>query len=497
MKKTRAPRSRLTRTITRLSATVALASACVGCGEKPRPKAPDVSRVEAGPGSAALPLPPVPPPTARTVGGVELTALVPEGAVGDAIIAAARDLSHDKKAAARLIAAGPAARPVVLALLSSANLDEVLGALEAFGATGDPVGLKEEAGKALEGLIGLLGHEVREVRDRAWQVAPLVADGDGLVELLDKAGSDEVARGLLGLLANWDGPSVRAALDKIARGPKAALAEEAVFALVARGREGEAERIALAVDLLGQADKRGLGLRLAASLGEAAMKPHAKVLSGLIETVLTHKATEPAEVVAAAIRATRSLPKTDHVPLLTQLAADALTEVRRVAIETLGEVTEPRDEVFASVEKALDDLEGSVRIAAIRAYAGLSRRVPKRPLEAAVSKLAPKLAEPHQGVRLAAASVLARPEFAPWSAGPLAQRVDAEKEGARDALLIALATSKSRALAALVVTKLDDADMRPSAHLALTTASGLDEPATPSAWATWLETLGPSPEPEK
>ncbi len=467
----------------------------LGCGEKPKPKAPPVPQARQEQ-SQTPPTPPPPPPSERTPGGVDLNSLVPEGPDALAIIDAAKNLARDKTAIKRLEAAGPAVKGLVIGLLGSQSIDEVLAALDLIAAANDPTTARAAIAGDIARFTALLGHEVREVRDRAWQVAPLVANGDALVALLDASADPDTRRGIIRLLAGWDSPSIRKTLAHTIRTGTPELADEAVLALARPERQGE-DIVDLALALLADAPLVARGLGLTHRLPPSAFASHAPVLTRAIDGVLTDRTKHSTVTISSAIRAASNLPRGEHLPLLSQLAGDPDPNIRRVAIETLGNLVNLPPEVLSTVEKGLDDLEGSVRIAAIRARAALARGPSKTPesLEKTANILAPKLSEAHQGVRLAAVSVLAQADFAPWSAAPLKARIDAEKGPGRELVLVALAASRHRALAALVVDKLNDGDLRPAAHLALTSAAGQDFPADVKSWQGWLDTLGPAESP--
>jgi hypothetical protein len=465
----------------------------VGCGEKPKPRSPPVPTA---PQPTNPPTTPEPPPALeRTPGGIELNPLVPEGPEGLAIIDAAKNLARDKTAISRLKAAGPTVKSLVIALLASQSLDEVLAALDLIAAENDPTTARAAIAADITPLVALLGHEVREVRDRAWQVAPLVANGEVLVALLDKANTPETKRGVIRLLAEWDSPAVRDGLARVIRGADRDLASEAVLALARPDRDKLEEAATLAIELCNSEETRVLGLSLAHRLPQAALKAHAAPLTKAIDAALADRSTSP-DALSPAIRAAANLPRSEHLPLLVQLAGDPDPTVQRVALETLGTLGgDLGQDAIAAVDKALDDLEGEVRIAAVRTRAALALAPSKTPesLEKAASTLVPKLSEGHQGVRLAAVAVLAAPDFAPWSAEPLKGRVTAETGPSRELVLTALASSKHRTLASIVVDKLTDSDLRPAAHLALTTAAGRDLPADVGSWQAWLDSLGPTP----
>lgn len=480
---------------TRLSARLALflsALALLGaCGKKPASKADAAgpSRTASAPTRPPVDLPP--PPVQRTLGGIELTPLVDAGPEGENVIAHALGLTNDKaRSVTGLIRAGTAAKRVVLALLASKSLDEVTGALAVLGADGDPTGGRPEV---VETLVGLLSHEAAIVRDRAWELAPKVIEGDALVDLVRRIEPAKKAA-VVRLLELWDSAAIRAALGELARGTDAELAREAAYTLTTATRPVAPETLTLVSELLAAPTSRALGLATARRLPiESLGAPLKAAISQAIDEALV--ATD-APLVLAAIRATVVLPLADRLPLLEQLARDAREDVRRVTTETLGLAagSSPSRDEYARLSTTLDgllaDAEGPVRMAAIRARA---LTVLPTGAEAAGASIGAKLQDGHRGVRIAAAVALSNPIFGEASAKLIEAQLAREDQPAKSLILEALAVSKSRPHVALVLAKLDDPELKAAAHLALSTASGKDSPANIDAWRPWFDEAYPAP----
>jgi hypothetical protein len=479
----------------RLSARLALfvsALALLGaCGKKPGPKADAAgpSRTAAAPARPPVDLPP--PPVERTLGGIELTPLVDAGPEGENVISHALGLTNDKaRSVTGLIRAGTAAKRVVLALLTSKSLDEVTGALEVLGADGDPTGGRSEV---VEPLVALLSHEAAVVRDRAWELAPKVIEGDALVDLVRRIEPAKKAA-VVRLLELWDSAAIRAALGELARGTDPELAREAAYTLTTASRPVAPETLTLVDELVRAPTTRALGLAVARRVPvESLGAPLKANVSKAIDEALV--ATDVA-VVLAAIRATIVLPFADRLPLLEQLSRDSREDVRRVTTETLGLTTgqKPGPEESARLGKTLDgllaDAEGPVRIAAIRARAHTA--TPAVAASAAAS-IGAKLQDGHRGVRIAAAVALSNPLFGEASAKLIEAQLVREDAPAQALILEALAVSKSRPHVALVLARLQEPELQAAAHLALNTASGKDFPANIDAWRPWFEETYPAP----
>ncbi len=479
----------------RLSARLALfvsALALLGaCGKKPGPKTDDAgpSRTAAAPTPPPVDLPP--PPVQRTLGGIELTLLVDAGPEGENVVSQALGLTNDKaRSVAGLIRAGAAAKRVVLALLESKSLDEVTGALEVLGADGDPTGGRSEV---VEPLIALLSHEAAIVRDRAWELAPKVIEGDALVELVRRIEPSKKAA-VVRLLELWDSAAIRATLGELARGTDPELAREAAYTLTTASRPVAPETLTLVDELVGAPTTRALGLAIARRLPvESLGAPLKTAISKAIDEALV-ATDEP--LVLAAIRATVVLPFADRLPLLEQLSRDSREDVRRVTAETLGLSTAelPAPDEYTRLTTTLDsllaDAEGPVRIAAIRARAHTANPAGA---EAATAAIGAKLQDGHRGVRIAAAVALSNPLFGEGSAKLIEAQFAREERPAQALILEALAVSKSRPHIALVLARLQEPKLQAAAHLALSAASGKDFPANVDAWRPWFDETYPAP----
>lgn len=461
------------------------------CGKKPTPRA-DVSsdRVASAPRVKADVVE-APEQITRTLGGVELAQLVDDGPQRDNVLQSALTLANDRqKGVSGLLAAGPAASRVVIALLGSKGIDEVLGALEVVAADGDPT---QSRAAAAEPVLALIGHEVAVVRDRAWEVAPAIATGEALLALLARIETSRKAA-VVRLLENWDSPKVRVALAELTRGADLELAREAALALTTPARPTSPEAVALTTELLAAPAHKTLGLTLARRL--PSLPPTlARTVSRVIDESLL---SEDLTLVLAATRATTVLAIEDRVPLLEQLGRDAREEVRRVVAETLALDTAfagSLSRVIEVLDRLLEDPAGSVRIAAIRARAAASTG-PEHAASAA-SGLLRKLQDNNRGVRLAAAVALSQPAYGEASQAALDAQLGREDKPARALILEAMAASRSRPLIEAVIAKLDGGVLVPVAHQALVAASGVDLPATQADWQGWLDANHPREAPVK
>jgi hypothetical protein len=464
-----------------------------GCGKKPGPR-PDASseRIASAPRVSPDAVVEAPEPVTRTLGGVELAPLVDAGPQREVIIEAAMVLAENrKKGVSALVAAGPAAGRVVVALLASKSIDEILGALEVLATDGDPTRSREQA---MEPVLALIGHEVALVRDRAWEMAPTIANGEALLALLDRI---EPARkgAVVRLLEHWDSAKIRNTLATLTRGADAELAREAAFALTTPARPGSAEAEALTTELLSSPDKVSLGLTLVRRMPSPLSAGLAKTASQVIDKTLL---SDELALVLAAIRATVVLPVEDRIPLLEQLGRDGREEVRRVVAETLA-LTESAPSaslarIIEVVDRLLEDDAGSVRIAAIRARSALSTG-PEHAANAS-NLLGKKLGDGNRGVRLAAVVALCHPAYGEASRALLDAQILREEKPDRALILEAMAASGSRPLIEAVIAKLDGGVLVPVAHQALVAASGVDLPATQADWMGWLDKQHPRPEPE-
>lgn len=487
-----APRGRafhVASTLLFLSATLAV----TGCGKKPTPRADVTSdRVASAPRVAPDVTVEAPEPVTRTLGGVELAPLLDTGPQREAIVEAAMVLAENRqKGVSALIAAGPAAGRVVVALLASKSIDEILGALEVVAADGDPTQSRE---LAMEPVLSLIGHEVAVVRDRAWELAPSIANGEALLALLDRIDPSRKAA-VIRLLENWDSAPIRNALAALTRGADAELAREAAFALTTPARPSSAEAVALTAELLASPTRVSLGLTFVRRLSAPLPAELARTASVVIDKALL---SDDPSLVLAAIRAAVVLPVEDRIPLLEQLGRDGREEVRRVVAETLALTETPpsasRARILEVVDRLLEDEAGSVRIAAIRARGALSTG-PEHAASAA-REIARKLGDGNRGVRLAAVVALCHPAYGEASRPLLDAQIGRENKPDRALILEAMAASKSRPLIESVIAKLDGGVLVPVAHQALVAASGVDLPATQADWMGWLDQHHPAPKPQ-
>lgn len=480
-----------------IPAVICVMALLLACGEKP--KAPVTRKgtapiaTTAGPTNEAGPGGEVPPkPLDRTRGGVELgPALEAAGEARAAVREAAMGLAKDRAAGVKgLVAAGPAAKTAVLALLGSENLDELIGAMQVLAAEGDPTGARAEGQDAV---LGLLGHAVGEVRDTAWETAAKIADGAALAKLLPSA-SPERQRAIVRLLASWDGEPVREALWGLIGGADGDLAIEAALAASAPQKRldpATAERLRA----LSQAeDERRMRLalvlyrRFADNAGAPASKSdkHEAPSKDTIDRAL---ASKDEALLLEGIRSTLHFAPEEREPLYEQLAKDPRAAVRAVTAEVLA-----RHAAGAAgrlVDGLLGDPEGDVRMSAARARARFG------PPEERVKALVPKLQDGHRGARLAAAVSLARPELVSLAAKDLARQLLRESGEARNVLLGALASSHDREGVGVVVDALGHADktLSNAAFYALMTATGLDFGGDAGKWRAWLDKTYPPPPP--
>lgn len=484
---TRGSTSRAVATFALLGATLVIA----GCGKKPTPRA-DVTqdRVASAPRVAPDAVVESSEPVTRTLGGVELAPLVDAGPQREAVIEAAMTLAQDrKKGVDALIAAGPAAKRVVVALLASKSIDEVFGALEVVTSEGDPTQSRDEA---MEPVLALISHEVAVVRDRAWELAPKIANGEALLALLSRIEPSRKGA-VVRLLEHWDSAPIRKALAELTRGADAELAREAALALTTPARPGSAEAVALSSELLASPGQVALGLTLIRRLPAPLPAELARAASEVIDRLLL---SDDLALVLAATRATVVLPVEDRIPLLEQLGRDGREEVRRVVAETLAVAgptpTASLSRILEVLDRLLDDDAGSVRIAAIRARGALST-APEH-AAAAAAALARKLGDGNRGVRLAAVVALCHPAYGETSRALLEAQLGREEKPDRALILEAMAASESRPLIEAVISKLDGGVLVPVAHQALVATSGVDLPATQADWMAWLDKRHPAAE---
>lgn len=459
--------------------------AVTGCGKKPSTQSDaSSSRRQSAP---VRPAAPPEPEVLRTLGGIELGPLVEPGPASESIIESALALTDNReKGVHGLIAAGPAAKKVVLALLTSKSFDELIGALAVLEADGDPT---ESRPGAVEPLLNLLTHEVNVVRDRAWELAPKVVEGEDLLRLVKRVEPAQRAT-VIRLLELWDSTEIRVELALLAQSPDIELSREAAYALTTSARPISPEAIGMVTELL-TSPRRALGLTTARRLGALPAELTPVVSRTIDESLLS----EDTELVLAAIRATTLLGIEDRLPLLEQLGRDGREDVRRVAAEALGSVpsagANTTRRAIEVLDRLLADPEGTVRIAAIRARGEISQ-APELAADA-TRALAQKLQDGHRGVRLAAAVVLAQPAFAAESKALLVSQLGREDNPGQAVILEAMATSKSRALVEAVIEKLDGGPLAPIAHHALVNVVGKDFPATAADWRPWLDEVFPVP----
>lgn len=462
--------------------------AVTGCGKKPSAQSDASSnRRQSAP---VRPAAPPEPEVLRTLGGIELGPLVEPGPASESIVESALALTDNREKGVRgLIAAGPAAKKVVLALLASKSFDELTGALEVLEAEGDPT---ESRPGAVEPLLALMTHEVNFVRDRAWELAPKVVEGEDLLRLVKRVEPEQRAT-VIRLLELWDSTEIRAELALLAQSPDAELSREAAYALTTHARPISPEAVGMVTELLTSPARRALGLTTARRLAGTLPPELTPVVSRTIDESLL---SEDIELVLAATRATALLSIEDRLPLLEQLGRDGREDVRRVAAEALGSTsastaTNTTRRAIEVLDRLLADPEGTVRIAAIRARGEISQ-APELAADAARA-LAQKLQDGHRGVRLAAAVVLAQPAFAAESKALLVSQLGREDNSGQAVILEAMATSKSRALVEAVIEKLDGGPLVPIAHQALSTVAGKDFPASAADWRPWLDETFPTP----
>lgn len=499
----RAPTSRLLGGRSRRPFSLALAGLLAltalgtfaACGEKPRPKPkPQAAEQDVEPGPAGPTPEPMKKPE-RTIGGVDLDdALAKAGDRRDDVLATAKLFAEDRQAAVRrAVDIGPPAAAMTLALLGSANLDELIGAMEVAKRKGDPVGVR---GGMLEGVLALLNHDVAAVRDVAWETAALVADGPALAAMLPKQ-SKERQVDVVRLLAAWDGPEVRTALWGLVRAADPAgrdLATEAALALSGPGKPLDAAQRA-ELDKLGALAVPGpegdeaarLTLLIYRRTGLEAGIIAATPPSALVDRALASSALPLA---LEGVRAVASLPAADRPARFATLAADPRPAVRAVLTEVIATHATASLEASAAAEKALDALvadgEGEVRVAALRARARVGKD------EGKVKVLSAALTDPNRGVRLAAMTLLAQRELVALAADALADALKRADEGVQRSLVNALVDAKTRAAMKIVVQALDgEKNLARTALLALVRVSGETTPGERGAWMTWLDRAYP------
>lgn len=460
-----------------------------GCGGKPKPKPSPAAATTEGPGggpsSPSAPAEPEPPPERRTRGGVDLSAALDKaGDAAERIFAAAKKLSRDRAAGvAELLAEKTTAGPTVLALLGSHNFDELIGALQAVGADGDPLGVRAAAG---DGVLALLDHEVGQVRDAAWATASKVADGEGLAKLLGAVGPDKKLA-VVRLLAAWDGAAIEAALWPLVVADDGALATEAALALSAPGKHPSPELVtrleALAND--GDEARATRGLVMLRRFGVAPSARH----KAAIDRALAGK---DEALVLEGVRGAEAFALDESLPLFEQLALDPRTAVRATAAEALGVVTgKSRDAAGKAgplLDKLLADGEGDVRMAAVAARAKVGT------VEERLARLTPLTTDAHRGVRLAATVSLASPELIGAALPTLTARLGREERSTQRVILAAMCASGDRAAIGTVIDLIGDPKLAVPAHSAIVDfADGEDFEVDLARWHAWLDKRIPPP----
>lgn len=454
----------LARTSPRLIAS-ALA-ACLGlgaCADKPKPAAPPVAPQ---PPKASGPVPSTEStaPSSRTLGGVEL------GIVAEPVRVAAQKLSRDRKGGvAGLVAQGAAAHDAVLALLGSASLDELLGALEIATLPNDPAHVRGDLGPRL---VPLLSHDAAMVRAAATQAAELVDDPQTFIALV-KSDKPDVRRAGVRLLGRWDGPAVEDALVPLLRDESLGL--DAALALSSPGKAKmaspkviEAARAAVAADATPTALEAGL--TVLRRLGQAA-PPEAAA-----------RALESKDIPLAieGVRASAG-------PILLGLGADPRPDVRRALAEEAARI-DAGDARAALVEALAKDADEGVRAAAATALAKTDAGT-----GATMDAL---LGDPSEGVRRAAIAATATLP-GPIATPRLAARLSAAAEDDRPFIVWALEAVPGREAADALIAALADKTVGPVAHIVLQRRSGKDLPAELAPWRAWAdETYGAAPAPE-
>ncbi len=435
-----------------------------GCGKKPeprpRPARPDAHAAAPAPGPAALSA------TAnRTAGGVSLAG-IPEALATTASRLATRPASATRA----LIEAGPAAREVATALLASANLEELTGALAYLRAVPTP--------SAAPKVAALLGHGAARVRAAARETLAgydAASQASGVIALLkheDPAVRVDAARALGGLRAVEAAPALLAAL----KDSSPDVAAEAAVALARLGVPVDAA--ALAALVADDAAPTGLRTGLFLHRRKGVTPPAAAVDKAL--------ASDDAALAAEGARAIPTLTK-DRAARIARAEADPRADVRRALLEALAAAPRLSSAATSFAAAAITDPDPALRATAVDVIGRLT------PADRAVAALAPHLSNGASAVaRRAAAARLSASDAGDAAAAALAARLDAETDGATANLLIqALIRMDTRASLTPLLARLDS-KRGPKIHHALATLAG-EVLGDTAAAQRWLDARHPAP----
>ena len=357
-----------------------------------------------------------------------------------------------------------AAEPAMLALFDSANIEEMLGALEFFRETGRSAGVA--------GALKLLQHDVARVRHSALdtlltlepdqhadKLAALVNDPDAdvrtfAVQALREVRSTDVAKALV---AKIDDADERVAV-------------EAAAALTTQGELVDLEA------LLGHATS-GAGAPTVAALFALRKLGHAAPIA-LLTKVMASKDLRASQ---QAVRAAGVGLDEARQALLDKALGDPRPQIRRVAVETLfeakGKAARP------ALEGAIGDKAGPVRASALFLLAGLLDA------EAATATLPRFFDDADPDVRTSAYLGAGVSKNASGLGAALLARID--KEDDTTALSFLIAATGDLRLAGAIDGHIDRLETTKASELkiasrdALRAISGEDFGLNAAGWRTW------------
>lgn len=461
-----APRGGRLSALAALAAVGLLASSAAACGEKPKPRPtpaasapPPATAASAGPTSNV----------AITAGGVTLDDATAPSAKAALTLATSRP-----SAVKELIAAGPAAAPTAMALLTSVNLEELRGALEYFA--------EVPSAAAAPAITRLLKHDAAAVRDAA-RLALVATGGDALVTsavaLLDSP-SPGVRVDAARTLATVDGAGLAAPkLQAMLSDPDPAVVAEAAIALARVGGElDEAALTAMITSADAPAATRQAALLVARRRGVAV--PAEAVRSALAGDVI--------ELAAEAARALQVVPEAERGALVDQALADARPAVRRAVAEALGHASSPAlaKAGLAATRKLASDPDPTVRAASLY---GLARGG-----DDDVARVKAALGDESALVRRAAAATLAS---MPGGQAAIIAALDKEQGAATKRFMVkVLGAIPTRASLLAIAAELTDTDIQDEALLALgRIAQTVEYELDAAKWRGWIDAHYPPPAP--
>lgn len=444
-----------------LAAAVGVAG---GCSDKPKSSAPPPVAPQTSPNNGPVGSMESAGPTTRTIGGVEL------GIVAEPVRVAAMRLAKDRKAGvAALVAQGPVAHDAVLALLGSASLEEVVGALEVVAADGDPTKTRHDAAAKV---TALLSHDAEGVRAAATRVAELLDDPQAFIALVK---SDKLEARVTGvrLLGGWGGAEVEALLVPLIADESLGL--EAALAMSTPGKVGAvSQRVLDAATVAIAPEATPTTLRAGLTLLRRLAKP---VPPEAAERAL--KSTD----IDLAIEGVRASPSS----VLLSLGADPRAEVRRALAEEAWRI-ETSDARTALVNALAKDADDRVRAASAMALVKTGGGT-AAPMDAL-------LTDSVDAVRKAAiAATTTLPEAE--ASTRLATRLQSANDDDKVFITWALERVPGRAAVDVLIGALADKSYGPVAHIVLQRRSGKDFPPEVEKWRAWADAEYPAPKVEE